>query len=158
MSSYPPHPPTLFSFCKSSLCDGSVRISVVSVAVVECVRALAERHPAAFITKFIPTLKEELFSGEQICNTDRNSSCLDSYSPHLKQIYLSIHPDQTETSELHSHHAVRQRCLSALAAVSVRSSVVQTSAPVLLEVLSSAHRGILLPDAFSPRCRGEMSR
>lgn len=37
----------------------------VSVAVVECAGALAERHPAAFITKLIPTLKKEMFSGEQ---------------------------------------------------------------------------------------------
>lgn len=41
----------------------------------------------------------------------------------------------------HSHHAVRQRCLSALAAVSVQPSIVLESTPVLLEVLSSAHTG-----------------
>uniref|UniRef100_A0A3Q2C8W6 MMS19 nucleotide excision repair protein n=1 Tax=Cyprinodon variegatus TaxID=28743 RepID=A0A3Q2C8W6_CYPVA len=67
------------------------------LAVVECAGALAERHPAAFINKLIPTLKKEMFP------------------------------------------AVRQRCLSALAAVSVQASVVQESAPVLLDVLSSAH-------------------
>uniref|UniRef100_A0A8D0AX53 MMS19 nucleotide excision repair protein n=1 Tax=Sander lucioperca TaxID=283035 RepID=A0A8D0AX53_SANLU len=44
-------------------------------------------------------------------------------------------------SERRSHHAVRQRCLSALAAVSTQPSVVQESTPVLLEVLSSAHTG-----------------
>uniref|UniRef100_A0A672Z1D7 MMS19 nucleotide excision repair protein n=1 Tax=Sphaeramia orbicularis TaxID=375764 RepID=A0A672Z1D7_9TELE len=49
--------------------------------------------------------------------------------------------DNTEASEKLSHHAVRQRCLSALAAVSVHPSVVQESTPVLLEVLSSAHTG-----------------
>ncbi|XP_043958677.1 MMS19 nucleotide excision repair protein homolog isoform X2 [Gambusia affinis] len=88
----------------------------VSVAVVECAGALAERHPAAFVTKLIPTVKEEMFS------------------------------DQIESSELRSHHAVRQRCLSALAAVSVRASVVMESAPVLLDILSSAHAD---PDRFS---------
>ncbi|KAM4525724.1 MMS19 nucleotide excision repair protein homolog [Fundulus diaphanus] len=81
----------------------------VSLAAVECAGALAEQHPAAFITKLIPTLKEEMFS------------------------------DQREASELHSHHAVRQRCLAALAAVSVRASVVRESTPVLLDVLGSAH-------------------
>ncbi|KAM4716212.1 MMS19 nucleotide excision repair protein homolog isoform 2-T2 [Anableps anableps] len=81
----------------------------VSLAVVECAGALAEQHPAAFITKLIPALKGEMFS------------------------------DHRQTSELHSHHAVRRRCLSALAAVSVRASVVKESTPVLLEVLSSAH-------------------
>ncbi|XP_054913580.1 MMS19 nucleotide excision repair protein homolog isoform X2 [Poeciliopsis prolifica] len=88
----------------------------VSVAVVECAGALAERHPAAFITKLIPTLKKEMFS------------------------------DQTELSEVRSHHAVRQRCLSALAAVSVQGSIVMESAPVLLDVLGSAHAD---PDRFS---------
>ncbi|XP_015243038.1 PREDICTED: MMS19 nucleotide excision repair protein homolog [Cyprinodon variegatus] len=88
----------------------------VSLAVVECAGALAERHPAAFINKLIPTLKKEMF------------------------------PDQREASELRSHDAVRQRCLSALAAVSVQASVVQESAPVLLDVLSSAHAD---PTCFS---------
>ncbi|XP_023197235.1 MMS19 nucleotide excision repair protein homolog isoform X4 [Xiphophorus maculatus] len=88
----------------------------VSVAVVECAGAFAERHPAAFITKLIPTLKKEMLS------------------------------DRRESSELHSHHAVRQRCLSALAAVSVRASVVMESAPILLDVLGSAHAD---PDRFS---------
>uniref|UniRef100_A0A3P8U4Q4 MMS19 nucleotide excision repair protein n=1 Tax=Amphiprion percula TaxID=161767 RepID=A0A3P8U4Q4_AMPPE len=37
---------------------------------------------------------------------------------------------------------MRQRCLSALAAVSKQSSVVQDSTPVLLEVLSSAHKSV----------------
>ncbi|KAM9716751.1 MMS19 nucleotide excision repair protein homolog isoform 1-T1 [Menidia menidia] len=83
----------------------------VSVAVVECAGALAQLHPTAFITKLIPRLKQEMFS------------------------------DLGAASELNSHHAVRQRCLPALAAVSVQHSVVQESAPVLLEVLSSAHTG-----------------
>uniref|UniRef100_A0A8C3AZH3 MMS19 nucleotide excision repair protein n=1 Tax=Cyclopterus lumpus TaxID=8103 RepID=A0A8C3AZH3_CYCLU len=78
----------------------------VSLAVVECAGALAELHPAAFITKLIPRLKKEILA-----------------------------------SETPSHHAVRQRCLSALAAVSTQPSVVQESTPVLLEVLSSAHTG-----------------
>ncbi|XP_041829818.1 MMS19 nucleotide excision repair protein homolog isoform X2 [Melanotaenia boesemani] len=83
----------------------------VSLAVVECAGALAELHPAAFITKLIPRLKQEMFF------------------------------DQMEASEQHSHHAVRQQCMSALAAVSIQPSVVQASTPVLLEVLSSAHTG-----------------
>uniref|UniRef100_A0A4W6FD37 MMS19 nucleotide excision repair protein n=1 Tax=Lates calcarifer TaxID=8187 RepID=A0A4W6FD37_LATCA len=47
-------------------------------------------------------------------------------------------------SEQYSHHAVRQRCLSALAAVSTQPSIVRESTPVLLEVLSSAHTGNLV--------------
>lgn len=48
-----------------------------------------------------------------------------------------------EAPEQHSQNAVRQRCLSALAALSIQPSVVQESTPVLLEVLSSAHAGNL---------------
>uniref|UniRef100_A0A8D0AX73 MMS19 nucleotide excision repair protein n=1 Tax=Sander lucioperca TaxID=283035 RepID=A0A8D0AX73_SANLU len=51
------------------------------------------------------------------------------------------HDNERAVSERRSHHAVRQRCLSALAAVSTQPSVVQESTPVLLEVLSSAHTG-----------------
>uniref|UniRef100_A0A8D0AVI6 MMS19 nucleotide excision repair protein n=1 Tax=Sander lucioperca TaxID=283035 RepID=A0A8D0AVI6_SANLU len=52
------------------------------------------------------------------------------------------HDNERAVSERRSHHAVRQRCLSALAAVSTQPSVVQESTPVLLEVLSSAHTGL----------------
>ncbi|XP_035002527.2 MMS19 nucleotide excision repair protein homolog isoform X1 [Hippoglossus stenolepis] len=89
----------------------------VSVAVVDCAGALAELHPTIFITKFIPRLKKEMFS--EPMDQDNNR----------------------EASEQHSHHAVRKQCLSALAAVSIRPSVVQESTPVLLEVLSLAHAG-----------------
>ncbi|XP_030255856.1 MMS19 nucleotide excision repair protein homolog isoform X1 [Sparus aurata] len=89
----------------------------VSLAVVECAGALAELHPAAFITKLIPRLKKEMFSDPMDQDNNR------------------------EASEQQSHHALRQRCLSALAAVSIQPSVVQESTPVLLEVLSSAHTG-----------------
>uniref|UniRef100_A0A7N9AVK7 MMS19 nucleotide excision repair protein n=1 Tax=Mastacembelus armatus TaxID=205130 RepID=A0A7N9AVK7_9TELE len=80
------------------------RVSACSLAVVECAGALAQLYPAAFITKLIPRLKKEMFSD-----------------------------NRREPSELHSHNAVRQRCLSALAAVSKQPSVVLESTPVLLE-------------------------
>ncbi|KAM4624221.1 MMS19 nucleotide excision repair protein homolog [Polymixia lowei] len=89
----------------------------VSLAVVECAGALASLRPAAFVTKMVPKLKDEIFS-EPMAQDD---SC--------------------EQSKEISHHAVHQRCVSALAAVSIQPSVVQESAPVLLEVLSTAHTG-----------------
>lgn len=49
--------------------------------------------------------------------------------------------DSIEATQKPSHHAVRQRCLSALAAVSTLPSVVYESTPVLLELLSAAHTG-----------------
>ncbi|CAL8284658.1 unnamed protein product [Merluccius merluccius] len=79
--------------------------SGVSVAVIVCAESLSRLHPTAFITKMVPTLKQEIFSAES------------------------------------SQHAARQRCVSALAAVSTQPSVVLESAPVLLEVLSAAHAG-----------------
>ncbi|XP_005938083.1 MMS19 nucleotide excision repair protein homolog [Haplochromis burtoni] len=88
----------------------------VSLAVVECAGALAQLHPGLVISKLIPRLKNEMYTEP-------------------------MNQDQGEASELHSHHAVRQRCLSALAAVSIQPSVVQESTPVLLEVLRSAHTG-----------------
>lgn len=116
-----------------------------SLAVVECVGALAELHPAAFIAKLIPKLKKEMFTGEWK-PTISSSSFMHSLAPP----YKSFNPSRSEPmdqdnskedSEQHSHHAVRQRCLSALAAASTQPSVVQESTPVLLEVLSSAHTG-----------------
>ncbi|XP_008313029.1 MMS19 nucleotide excision repair protein homolog [Cynoglossus semilaevis] len=89
----------------------------VSLAVVESARALAQLHPDIFISKLIPRLKTELFS--EPMDQDKNRAA----------------------SGQHSHHAVRQRCLSALAAVSVQPSIVLESTPVLLEVLNSAHTG-----------------
>uniref|UniRef100_A0AAQ5XGW6 MMS19 nucleotide excision repair protein n=1 Tax=Amphiprion ocellaris TaxID=80972 RepID=A0AAQ5XGW6_AMPOC len=89
----------------------------VSAAVVECAGALAELHPAFIICMNIPDKPCRLFCSEPMAQ------------------------DLTEPSKQHSHHAMRQRCLSALAAVSKQSSVVQDSTPVLLEVLSSAHTG-----------------
>uniref|UniRef100_UPI0037E8DB9A MMS19 nucleotide excision repair protein homolog isoform X2 n=1 Tax=Semicossyphus pulcher TaxID=241346 RepID=UPI0037E8DB9A len=89
----------------------------VSLAVVECAGALAGLHPAAFITKLVPRLKNEMFSEPMDQDNNRVAT------------------------EQQSHHAVRKRCLSALAAVSTKPSVVQESTPVLLEVLSSAHTG-----------------
>lgn len=49
--------------------------------------------------------------------------------------------NNTVVSEQSSRHALRQRCMSALAVASTQPSVVLESTPVLLEVLSSAHTG-----------------
>ncbi|KAM9837604.1 MMS19 nucleotide excision repair protein homolog [Aulostomus maculatus] len=87
----------------------------VSLAVVKCAGELAELHPTAFISQMIPQLKKVMFSEPM--------------------------QQDGESSEQHSHHAVRQRCVSALAAVSTQPSVVLESTPVLLDVLSSAHAG-----------------
>lgn len=51
--------------------------------------------------------------------------------------------NNTVVSEQSSRHALRQRCMSALAVSSIQASVMLESTPVLLEVLSSAHTGNL---------------
>ncbi|XP_021420550.2 MMS19 nucleotide excision repair protein homolog isoform X2 [Oncorhynchus mykiss] len=89
----------------------------VSLAVVECAGALACLHPLAFISKMVPRLKGEIFSESM------------------------AQGDSATLSQEHSQQAVRQRCLTALAAVSSRPSVVQESTPVLLQVLTSSHTG-----------------
>uniref|UniRef100_A0A8C7J1N0 MMS19 nucleotide excision repair protein n=1 Tax=Oncorhynchus kisutch TaxID=8019 RepID=A0A8C7J1N0_ONCKI len=50
--------------------------------------------------------------------------------------------DSATPSQKHSQQAVRQRCLTALAAVSSQPSVVQESTPVLLQVLTTSHTGM----------------
>uniref|UniRef100_A0A665UWR0 MMS19 nucleotide excision repair protein n=1 Tax=Echeneis naucrates TaxID=173247 RepID=A0A665UWR0_ECHNA len=61
------------------------------------------------------------------------------------KVRSAMEPMYLETNEVvpekHSHHAMRQRSLATLAAVSTQPSVVWESTPVLLEVLSSAHTG-----------------
>ncbi|XP_049615429.1 MMS19 nucleotide excision repair protein homolog [Syngnathus scovelli] len=86
----------------------------VSLAVVSCAGGLAELHPGVFISNMIPRMKKAIFS---------ESMELDGES--IK----------------HTQSAVRQRCLSMLAAVSAKPSVAQESTSVLLEVLDAAHSG-----------------
>lgn len=51
--------------------------------------------------------------------------------------------DNTVAPEQSSHHALCQRCMSALAVASTQPSIVLETTPVLLEVLSAAHTGSL---------------
>uniref|UniRef100_A0A674NVD6 MMS19 nucleotide excision repair protein n=1 Tax=Takifugu rubripes TaxID=31033 RepID=A0A674NVD6_TAKRU len=88
----------------------------VSLAVVECVGALADVYVR--ISMFCLNLINVLIMTE-VMDQDNN----------------------TVASEQSSHHALRQRCMAALAMASTQPSVVLESTPVLLEVLSSAHTG-----------------
>uniref|UniRef100_A0A8D3E1A3 MMS19 nucleotide excision repair protein n=1 Tax=Scophthalmus maximus TaxID=52904 RepID=A0A8D3E1A3_SCOMX len=68
----------------------------------------------------------------------------DQHLPLLSSLLCSEPMDEGDNraaSGQPSHHAMRQRCLSALAAVSTRPGVVRESTPVLLEVLGSVHAG-----------------
>ncbi|XP_072559603.1 MMS19 nucleotide excision repair protein homolog [Paramormyrops kingsleyae] len=83
----------------------------VSTAVLECSRCLSLLHPGTFAATIVPRLKEEIFT-EPMTQGD---------GPPPK--------------------ALRERCMTALAAVSTQPAVIRESAPVLLEVLASSHTG-----------------
>ncbi|XP_061087683.1 MMS19 nucleotide excision repair protein homolog [Conger conger] len=89
----------------------------VCSAVQDCACTLARLYPDAFTSKMIPKLKWEIFSEP------------------MEQ------GDGEAPVQRHTRQAVRQRCVTVLAVVSSQPSVVQESAPILLEVLTSAHSG-----------------
>uniref|UniRef100_A0A8C7H0S5 MMS19 nucleotide excision repair protein n=1 Tax=Oncorhynchus kisutch TaxID=8019 RepID=A0A8C7H0S5_ONCKI len=68
----------------------------VSLAVVECAGALARLHPAAFISKMVPRLKEEIFSVRQRCvaalaAVSSRPSLVQESTPVLLQVLTSAH-------------------------------------------------------------------
>ncbi|XP_048842659.1 MMS19 nucleotide excision repair protein homolog isoform X2 [Brienomyrus brachyistius] len=83
----------------------------VSMAVLECSRALSFLHTSTFAAIMVPRLKGEIFT-EPMAQDDGPSP-----------------------------KALRERCMTALAAVSNQPGVIRESAPVLLEVLASSHTG-----------------
>uniref|UniRef100_A0A8C9TTI0 MMS19 nucleotide excision repair protein n=1 Tax=Scleropages formosus TaxID=113540 RepID=A0A8C9TTI0_SCLFO len=89
----------------------------VCPAVLECSGSLAPLYPDVFASAMIPQLKAEIFS-----------------EPMLRD-------NGQEAVHTSSQHVVRQRCMTALAAVSCHPTLVQQTAPVLLQVLSSSHTG-----------------
>ncbi|KAJ8264496.1 hypothetical protein GJAV_G00149820 [Gymnothorax javanicus] len=91
--------------------------SQICSAVTDCICVLARLYPDAFISRMIPKMKGELLSK----SAEQNDS---------------PGPAQTRCRQ-----AIRQRCVMALAVVSSKPSIVQQSASILLQVLSSAHSG-----------------
>ncbi|KAG7492628.1 hypothetical protein MATL_G00016300 [Megalops atlanticus] len=89
----------------------------VSSAVVDCAGSLARVQPAAFASRMVPKLKDHIFSEPMVLG------------------------DGSITTQTHSQQALRQRCVMALAVVSSHPSLVQETAPILLQVLASAHTG-----------------
>ncbi|XP_029104589.1 MMS19 nucleotide excision repair protein homolog isoform X2 [Scleropages formosus] len=90
----------------------------VCPAVLECSGSLAPLYPDVFASAMIPQLKAEIFS-----------------EPMLRD-------NGQEAVHTSSQHVVRQRCMTALAAVSCHPTLVQQTAPVLLQVLSSSHTDV----------------
>ncbi|XP_062859268.1 MMS19 nucleotide excision repair protein homolog [Trichomycterus rosablanca] len=88
----------------------------VSSAVMECAGSLARVHPPPFTSRMIPKLKEEIFTA-------------------------SMDNEDSTTLQTGSRGGVRRRCMTALASISSQISLVEQSAPILLQVLTSAHTG-----------------
>lgn len=59
-------------------------VSASSLAVVECAGALAQLHPALVITKLIPKLKKEMFTGKLL-----KISRILSTGTHTSSVYLT---------------------------------------------------------------------
>ncbi|KAI4893649.1 hypothetical protein NFI96_018029 [Prochilodus magdalenae] len=94
------------------------RDAQVSLAVVESAGSLSRLHPVALGSRMVPRLKDEIFS-EPMVQED----------------------DSATLSQAQSKGAARLRCVMALASISTQPSLVQQSAPVLLQVLASVHAG-----------------
>ncbi|XP_076856911.1 MMS19 nucleotide excision repair protein homolog [Brachyhypopomus gauderio] len=90
----------------------------VSLAVAECAGALSRLHPPPFASRLVPKLKDKIFSEPTVRGNDG----------------AALLPGLGKS-------ACKQRCMKALASVSARPSLAQESAPVLLQVLTSAHKG-----------------
>ncbi|KAK3559804.1 hypothetical protein QTP86_020786 [Hemibagrus guttatus] len=84
----------------------------VSLAVMDCAGSLARLHPAVFASRMVPRLKDEIFTG-----------------------------DASSPAPSRSKAAAREGCVSALAFISSQLSLVQESAPVLLQVLAAVQKG-----------------
>ncbi|XP_027014879.2 MMS19 nucleotide excision repair protein homolog isoform X1 [Tachysurus fulvidraco] len=89
----------------------------VSLAVMNCAGSMARLHPAVFISRMVPKLRDQIFT-EPMAEGDAS--------------YLT--PSRSKA-------ATMQRCVTALATVSSQLSLVQESAPVLLQVLKAVHKG-----------------
>ncbi|KAM9462795.1 MMS19 nucleotide excision repair protein homolog [Clarias gariepinus] len=85
----------------------------LSSAVTDCAGSLARLYPAVFASRMVPRLKDVIFT-ERVSEGDASSR---------------------------SKAAARERSVTALAFISSQLSLVQESAPVLLQVLATAHKG-----------------
>uniref|UniRef100_A0A3B4X687 MMS19 nucleotide excision repair protein n=1 Tax=Seriola lalandi dorsalis TaxID=1841481 RepID=A0A3B4X687_SERLL len=92
------------------------------------------------VLRFIQSVKTSQASeSERVFSAFRESLCSMVFSA-LTETNTSLQITATSMLTSLAQRPVRQRCLSALAAVSTQPSVVWESTPVLLEVLGSAHK------------------
>uniref|UniRef100_A0A4W6FA59 MMS19 nucleotide excision repair protein n=1 Tax=Lates calcarifer TaxID=8187 RepID=A0A4W6FA59_LATCA len=127
--------------CKHHLCEPDLKLVWPSAKLLQAACSASNRASHIITAAVMPSLIDQYSS-----RTQAPVILIIMTNLFLSSLLCSEPMDQDNNrvaSEQYSHHAVRQRCLSALAAVSTQPSIVRESTPVLLEVLSSAHTGNL---------------
>lgn len=118
--------------------------SRLSSAAADCAGSLARLHPAAFASRMVPRLKDEIFAGSRE-SRKKNSRVGEMASGLMNNGCFSAEPaaegDASTVPRSGCRAAARERSVTALASVSSGLGLVQESAPVLLQVLTAAHKG-----------------
>uniref|UniRef100_A0A8D3DLN8 MMS19 nucleotide excision repair protein n=1 Tax=Scophthalmus maximus TaxID=52904 RepID=A0A8D3DLN8_SCOMX len=139
--------------CKHHLCEPDLKLVWPSAKLLQAACSASSRASHATTAAVMPSLIEQYSSRTQLVFfvIETLTSVIlvqnkipDQHLPLLSSLLCSEPMDEGDNraaSGQPSHHAMRQRCLSALAAVSTRPGVVRESTPVLLEVLGSVHAG-----------------
>uniref|UniRef100_A0A8D3C5C2 MMS19 nucleotide excision repair protein n=1 Tax=Scophthalmus maximus TaxID=52904 RepID=A0A8D3C5C2_SCOMX len=137
--------------CKHHLCEPDLKLVWPSAKLLQAACSASSRASHATTAAVMPSLIEQYSSRTQamffVIETLTSvilvqNKIPDQHLPLLSSLLCSEPMDEGDNraaSGQPSHHAMRQRCLSALAAVSTRPGVVRESTPVLLEVLGSVH-------------------
>uniref|UniRef100_A0A8C8I500 MMS19 nucleotide excision repair protein n=1 Tax=Oncorhynchus tshawytscha TaxID=74940 RepID=A0A8C8I500_ONCTS len=108
--------------CQHHLCEPDLKLVWPSAKLLQATSTASYRASHRVAAAIMPSLIEQYNSRTQVS--------------HTSQLGHSI------SVSVDARQAVRQRCLTALAAVSSRPSVVQESTPVLLQVLTFSHTGM----------------
>uniref|UniRef100_A0A8D0CK41 MMS19 nucleotide excision repair protein n=1 Tax=Scleropages formosus TaxID=113540 RepID=A0A8D0CK41_SCLFO len=123
--------------CRHHLCEPDLKLVWPSAKLLQAAASASYRASHIIAGAVIPQLMEQYNNQTQARGETLPvltcSSC-DLIVPMLRD-------NGQEAVHTSSQHVVRQRCMTALAAVSCHPTLVQQTAPVLLQVLSSSHTG-----------------
>uniref|UniRef100_A0A674AQQ2 MMS19 nucleotide excision repair protein n=1 Tax=Salmo trutta TaxID=8032 RepID=A0A674AQQ2_SALTR len=124
--------------CQHHLCEPDLKLVWPSAKLLQATSTASYRASHRVAAAIMPSLIEQYNSRTQVSHTSQLGRSI-SVSVDARLPFLTV---CAPLSQEHPQQAVRQRCLTALAAVSSRPSVVQESTPVLLQVLTSSHTGM----------------
>uniref|UniRef100_A0A8C7MU87 MMS19 nucleotide excision repair protein n=1 Tax=Oncorhynchus kisutch TaxID=8019 RepID=A0A8C7MU87_ONCKI len=140
--------------CQHHLCEPDLKLVWPSAKLLQATSTASYRASHRVAAAIMPSLIEQYNSRTQVSHTSQLGHSI-SVSVDASLPFLTVgndlsqfresdfsHCDSATPSQKHSQQAVRQRCLTALAAVSSQPSVVQESTPVLLQVLTTSHTGM----------------